>query len=87
MPRLRLRAGRTYTLSFHAGCGISGYAERIAVGFGQGDNPKAYSTIVEPTLFIHHRYPLQDTGHGRQRRRLSLPLPMHLAMPTATSFR
>lgn len=50
MPRLRLRAGRTYTLTFHAGCGISGYAERIAVGFGQGDNPKAYSTIVEPTL-------------------------------------
>lgn len=44
-PALHMKAGRTYNLSFHTGCGLTSYPERIAVGFGTGTNTQSYETV------------------------------------------
>lgn len=62
-PEIQLEAGRVYQLSFRAwGSGDSEYyTERLAVGYGIGDNTAAYSTFLPTTTIRFDRRTFTNT--------------------------
>ena len=50
-PEVNLKTDRTYRLGVTFDCGNSAKTEQIAIAFGQGDDPKAFDTMLEPTEF------------------------------------
>lgn len=52
-PNINMKRGTIYSLTFNAKCGSRRYPERLAVAYGQGTDPSAYTVIMEPTTIAN----------------------------------